>query len=332
MMNVSDYIVRATAKAAAAGHPSSRRSPRKGLYEIYHLRDNDPRYAVPLADAPHLVLGERWKESAYLWFRRAKPGDVVPVFAEHVTPEEERLFAGVSHALPETFERRPVAASPGLREEMPAPDHLVVTGTQVGRPILIRISYHPRWRAVTGEKIWLAGPSFMLVFPKGDRVELEFGDGPPVAIGRWATGLGILLSSCRWSARRGGSCRLLGSEAEAPPPPARWVEPPGAPPAGPAGPSRGPSRLSSSRSSRGSPWQRRCARCRRCSTARAGVFDANKNGVEAPLLRQAVQREVPPRPTPSHALLRGHHLPSRAALGAGGGRVPPAAYATSRSG
>ena len=33
----------------------------------------------------------------------------------------------------------------------------------------------------------------MLVFPRGDRVELVFGDGPPVTIGRWATRLGVLL-------------------------------------------------------------------------------------------------------------------------------------------
>ena len=227
MLNVSDYIVRSDrAKAAAAKHPGLERIATQGLYEIYRVRDSDPRYVVPLADAPHLVLGEGWKESAYLWFRGAKPGDVVPVFAEHASPEEELHFAGVSHALPETFERRPVAASPELREEMPAPDRLVVTGARPGSPILIRISYHPRWRATTGEKIWLAGPSFMLVFPNSDRVELEFGDGPPVAIGRWATGLGILLLLVSVIPGVGAAFRRLlarTGEGLAAVPPARWV-------------------------------------------------------------------------------------------------------------
>jgi hypothetical protein len=227
MMNVSDYIVRSDgAKAAAAKHPELEKIATQGQYEIYRVRDNDPRYVVPLADAPHLVLGEGWKESSYLWFRGARPGDVVPVFAEHATPEEQRLFAGVSHGLPESFERRPLPGAPELHEEMPAPDRLVVTGARAGSPLLIRISYHPRWRATTGEKIWLAGPSFMLVYPNSDRVELEFADGPPVVIGRWATGLGLLIFLVSVLPVAGAAFRRLlvrTGEGIAAVPPGRWV-------------------------------------------------------------------------------------------------------------
>jgi hypothetical protein len=194
MMNVSDFIVRSDAvKAAAAKNPGLEKIATEGPYEIYRVRDNDPHYAVPLAVAPYLVVGEGWKEKAYRWFRRAGPDDPIPVFAERVTPDEERLFAGVSSDLPETMAPRPLGPAPALHEEMPAPDRLVITGTTPGHPVLIRISYHPRWHARTGERIWLAGPSFMLVFPRGDRVELEFGEGPPVVLGWWATRLGLLL-------------------------------------------------------------------------------------------------------------------------------------------
>ncbi|MEN8160406.1 MAG: 6-pyruvoyl-tetrahydropterin synthase-related protein [Myxococcota bacterium] len=194
MMNVSDLIVRTDrVKKAAAAHPGLEKVASEGRYEIHRVIENDPRYAIPLTDAPQLVLTEDWKVPAYHWFRGARPGDVVPVFAEEAAAEEEALFSAVSDGLPESFERRPLAAPPTLSEEMPTPDRVVVTGATPGHPVLIRISYHPRWHAATGEKIWLAGPSFMLVFPKGDRVELAFGDGPPVVIGRWATRLGALL-------------------------------------------------------------------------------------------------------------------------------------------
>ena len=194
MMNVSELIVRSKrVKAAAAAHPDLEKIASEGEYEIYRVRENDPRYAIPLADVPQLVLTDDWKVAAYRWFRRTQPGDVVPVFSEHVAPEEEALFAAVSTGLPDTFVRQPLPESPALREEMPTPDRLVLTGARPGHPVLIRISYHPRWQALTGEKIWLAGPSFMLVFPKGDRVELAFGDGAPVAIGRWATRIGGVL-------------------------------------------------------------------------------------------------------------------------------------------
>jgi hypothetical protein len=56
------------------------------------------------------------------------------------------------------------------------------------------MSFHPRWRSTTGERIWLAGPAFMLVFPKQDRLELFFGDPPTVLFGRYLTMVGLLLS------------------------------------------------------------------------------------------------------------------------------------------
>ena len=61
----------------------------------------------------------------------------------------------------------------------------------------IRITYRPRWKAVGGERIWLAAPSFMLVFPKTDRLELVYGAGLPVTLGRVFTAIGwsvVLLS------------------------------------------------------------------------------------------------------------------------------------------
>ena len=95
----------------------------------------------------------------------ARPDDPIPVFAVgDVAAGDQQLFAGVSPDC-RSVERRPLDPPPALREEMPAPDRIVITGTTPGHPILVRVSYHPRWRAATGEKIWLAGPSFMLVFP-----------------------------------------------------------------------------------------------------------------------------------------------------------------------
>lgn len=227
MMNVSDFIVRSDGvKAAAAKHPGLEKAATVGAYEIYRVRGNDPRYAIPLTAAPHLVVGGDWKDASYRWFRTATPADVVPVFAEHATPEEERLFAGVTPDLSAPPERRELGPPPELREEMPAPDRIVITGARPGHPILVRISYHPRWHAVTGERIWLAGPSFMLVFPLGDRVELAFGDGPPVVIGRWATRLGILIFLLAVLPGVGPAFRRFverAGERLAAIPPGRWV-------------------------------------------------------------------------------------------------------------
>ena len=194
MMNVSQYIVRSAAvKAAAAKEPGLEREAVIGPYELYRVRDNDGRYAIPLPRVPMLILGTDWKETAYRWFKRSGPDDVVPVFAlpDSVSPEERDKFAGVMNDLPAEAPVRELGPLPTLRETM-EPQRLTIEGCTPGHPVLIRISYHPRWKATTGERVWLAGPSFMLVFPKGDRVELAYDGGPPVT-------LGFLLSLTGWA-------------------------------------------------------------------------------------------------------------------------------------
>src|SRR5207244_4079800 len=81
IFNVTQYIVRSQqAKEAVAKHPGLELEKRIGQYEIYRLKDNDGRYAVPLAVAPALVVTPDWKSAAYRWFKSARPGDPVPVF------------------------------------------------------------------------------------------------------------------------------------------------------------------------------------------------------------------------------------------------------------
>jgi hypothetical protein len=226
MLNVSHFIVRSDAvKKAAAKHPDLQHEADVGPYVIYRILGNDGRYAVPLTEAPQLILGKNWKDASYRWFRSARPDSVIPVFAETVTPEEQALFAGTSTDLPPDMPHRPLGPPAELTEHMAAQDRITIDGTRPGQPVLIRISYHPRWKALTGEKIWLAGPSFMLVFPRGDRVELEFGSGPPVVLGHVLTAIGLLVfllavlpSRRRLAALLAETGERVGSLA-----PARWV-------------------------------------------------------------------------------------------------------------
>jgi hypothetical protein len=191
MMNVSDFIVRsAPVKQAVAKHPGLERTAASGGYEIYRVKDNDGRYAVPLAVEPVLVVTPDWKDAAYRWFKRARPEDPVPVFVAEADDEARRTFGQVFSGLPSQIPAKPLPPPPALHEEMPTQERVVITGARPGQPILIRMSYHPRWRTTTGERVWLAAPSFMLVVPRGERVELVFGDPPAVRVARLLTGIG----------------------------------------------------------------------------------------------------------------------------------------------
>jgi hypothetical protein len=95
----------------------------------------------------------------------------------------------VDGELPDELPSVALGPLPELRERIDY-QRITIENTRPGHPVLVRVSYHPRWQATTGEKVWLAAPSFMLVFPKGERVELVFGGGPPVTAGRIASIIG----------------------------------------------------------------------------------------------------------------------------------------------
>lgn len=193
MFNVGDWIVRSDkAKAAAKAHPDLTLTATVGQYQIYHLNKNTGHYAVPVTWQPSLVRDPKWKEASYRWFKRVGPDEPLPVFAPDATADEAKLFAGDYAELPREFPRVALPPPPVLTEQV-ATDRVLVQGTQPGQPIVVRISYHPRWKALTGEKIWLVGPSFMLLFPKGDHVELVYDGGPPVTLGNLFTLVGLLI-------------------------------------------------------------------------------------------------------------------------------------------
>jgi hypothetical protein len=193
MMNVSQYIVKSKPiKEAAAKHPGLERQYEIGDYMIYRVKNNANRYAIPVTTKPVLVRSDTWKETSYMWFKTASPESVLPVFTTKVEPGDEQLFAAVSEGMPADMPRVPLGDPPVLEEVM-GNDRITIRNTKPGYPILVRISYHPRWQALTGEKIWIGGPTFMLVFPKGDHVELVFGDGPVVSFGRACSTIGWLL-------------------------------------------------------------------------------------------------------------------------------------------
>ena len=195
MFNVSHYVLRSPLmKGEAAKRPDLVRESAVGPFEIYRLRDNANHYAIPLTLAPVAVRTPHWKESAYRWFKQATPDDPTPVFIDRVGDEERRTFRAVVEEGQGDLPRIPLDdPPPALEEHMDAQDRITVTGCRPGSPVLIRISYHPRWRVLTGEKIWLAGPSFMLVVPKGDRIDLVFDGGGWVTLAHAFTALGLVL-------------------------------------------------------------------------------------------------------------------------------------------
>ncbi len=80
-----------------------------------------------------------------------------------------------------------------VRLEIPQRERLRITTDRPGCPLLIRMSYHPRWRALSGEPIHLVEPFFMLLFPLSQQVDLAY---LPNAANEW--GWGLTASGILW--------------------------------------------------------------------------------------------------------------------------------------
>jgi hypothetical protein len=215
MMNVSDVIVRSDlVKGEAARLPQLHREAAIGDYEIFRIRGGGDGYAVALERLPYAVASPEWKTEAYRWFKRATPGDAVPVFVRQEADAAEGRFAATLRAQPDKAPAVSLGPAPRLREVF-EPERLALSGLEPGRPVLVRISYHPRWRSTTGERVWLAGPGFMLVYPRGDSLELVYGESAVTLAGVAFSlvGLGALLGALLFAGWRGSAealCSVMG--------------------------------------------------------------------------------------------------------------------------
>jgi hypothetical protein len=123
-------------------------------YTLYRLEDPGPGYVEPLAFAPVRADPASWRDACYRWFSRKPANRALLVFTR-----DERFDL----ALEDPW---------GPPPERP------------GHPLLVKISYHPRWRAEGADGPYLVSPGLMLVVPRQAEVRLTY------AARTWADRLG----------------------------------------------------------------------------------------------------------------------------------------------
>jgi hypothetical protein len=182
-------------RAALAASPDVERVARSGVYTIHRLKGSIP-LAEPARFRPVVDLRRPWRIEAHDWFRAARDLDVPMVFGRAVSdrPAVDRYRPG---GLPRwAYDRLPeVSVRLG-------PQSIRLRTTRPLHPVLVKVAYHPGWRASDGSVIELTAPGFMLVTPNTTDVILTWGAG---WAGRGGLGLSLvtvlLLSSRRFAAR-----------------------------------------------------------------------------------------------------------------------------------
>jgi len=203
MFNVSHFIVVTDdVRKALERSPDAIREKDYPPYTIYRLRKNPDRYVSLLHYEPTLMITKNWRRRAFEWFRRGDL-DTRIVFKDNLEPSDAIHFKTIiKDQLPEspisnptnsTNSTSPMNPTGGSIKETIRPEEIIIETTNIDRPHLIRVSYHPNWHVEGADRIYLVSPSFMLIYPTQQRVRLYFGRSFPNYLGVGLTLLGLII-------------------------------------------------------------------------------------------------------------------------------------------
>lgn len=206
-------------KRALEAREDVRRTGGVRPYAVFRLKQ-PVRYVEPLACAPVRSPEPGWRERAQRWFTR-KPLPCAPlVFSDDpaafeaepdpwLPPPERRLEPGVSV------------------EERIGPEEIHIQTSRVGHPLLVKVSWHPRWRALGAVGPFRVSPALMMIVPQQGEVTLRYGLNWADRLGFWLSVLAVVALAAG-GLRRRPAAPVVGVLlppllcGEAPPPPRRW--------------------------------------------------------------------------------------------------------------
>jgi hypothetical protein len=162
-----------------------------------------------------------WRDAAYRWVSSKPPSRASLVFTD-----DPRFDLAVT----DTWAPPPAVPLPGGVEVRATieDESIRIHTSRPGHPLLVKVSYHPRWRAEGAGGPWLVSPGLMLVVPRQAEVRLRYTARAWSDLLGWGLGglaaIAVLVGALRRGDRpspppegRGG---LPGGEGR---PGARWI-------------------------------------------------------------------------------------------------------------
>jgi hypothetical protein len=135
-------------------------------YALFRL-SGQPGYVEPLQFAPVRSSWSGWREKSLRWFSRA------PQTPAHLVFSADARFGVVERDewLPPPL--LPLEPGVSVRESV-SNESIAIETSRVGHPLLVKVSYHPRWRAVGASGPYLVTPGLMMVIPTATNVKLAY--------------------------------------------------------------------------------------------------------------------------------------------------------------
>jgi len=167
-------------------------------YEVFRIKDGGPGYVEPLAFAPYRTSAAGFRDKAYRWLSRKPTSPVHVVYTDDPRfPETADPLSPPEQPLPTGVEVRSLLG----------PESLTITTSRPGHPLLVKVSYHRRWRAEGADGPYLVSPGLMLVLPRQAEVRLFYGKDLSDHLGLVLSlgGLGLLVGSALFGRQERGA-------------------------------------------------------------------------------------------------------------------------------
>ncbi len=183
-------------------HPGFRLVGHAGSLALYRLSRPSPALVEGLTTPPLACdCGDaRWKDRLQAWFRRGGPEPGAPLLVpQRFIPPHERARFPATVTVDRFGRTSPTPALPRLPtatiSEVHIDDRQIRFRTnRPGQPHLIKVAYHPNWRAAAGETLYPVSPGLMLIFPRGEQVRLHYQRPPVEWLGAGLTLSGLILA------------------------------------------------------------------------------------------------------------------------------------------
>lgn len=180
LFNVSHLILAEPESRKAAWNNSSYIPIfKQGPFEVFAVKGNNSTYVEPLKYRPVLISGPDFRKPFHSWFKSGN-NDVFLIYDKQPGPKEKTLFLSASA----TESLEPVKNH--IKSRITQNEILVEQATP-GHPLLIKVSYHPNWKADGADKIYLASPGFMLIYPTSTKVRLYYDSTFVDHLGQWVS-------------------------------------------------------------------------------------------------------------------------------------------------
>jgi uncharacterized membrane protein len=194
LFNVDHFVVRSDqVKQAIKNFPEFKLEKKVGDYNIYRLLTNNGQYVEPLVNQPYIVETKDWRDISYQWFMRTDLSDIFMILTKQAASSDQQLFPQTASTLND-LKILPYPPKAIKVKSWILPEAIEIETSEIGRPLLIKVSYHPNWRVSGAAKIYLVSPSFMMVVPTAHKVRLTFEPGLPSKVGTSLSLIGLLLA------------------------------------------------------------------------------------------------------------------------------------------